>query len=164
MDQKIFWKRQKVCIHHALFSLVVSYGYYNLVPVCYHTLCNPWNICPSMLLLQTWSQLSQRIQCCKLHKYNKTLPSWKIFYNAIWVGKNIYIAISNNKIFSKYCDTQKFIVRNHYPSGYESLYYLIRSNHPNNLTLPICLIDAPPTKFKVRDMLSNYFHRYKDYI
>ena len=50
-----------------------------------------------------------------------------------WVNK-IYTALSNDKIFPKDFDTQKFIIRNHYSSGYEALYSLISSNHPNKLT------------------------------
>ena len=37
-------------------------------------------------------------------------------------GGGIYTALSNEKVFPKYFDTQKFIIRNHYPYGYESLY------------------------------------------
>ena len=66
-------------------------------------------------------------------------------------GNNIYTALSNNKIFPKDCDIQKFIIRNHYPYGYEYLYYLIVPNHPNNLNYLIYIIAAAPTQFKVGD-------------
>ena len=79
-------------------------------------------------------------------------------------GNKIYTAISNEKIFSKDCDTQNFIIRNHYPSGYEAIYSLISANNPNTLTHPVDIIAAHPTKLKVRDPLSKYFHRYKDYL
>ena len=73
-------------------------------------------------------------------KYYSMLSEW---------GNNIYTAISNEKIFPKDCDTQKFIICNHYPSGYEAHYYLIRDNYPNNLTHPIDLMSVPPTQLKV---------------
>ena len=80
-----------------------------------------------------------------------------------WDNKT-YTALSNIKISPKYCDTQKLIIRNHYPSGYEDLYSLINTNHTNNLNHPIYLIAAPPTQLKARDLLSKYLHRYKDYL
>ena len=79
-------------------------------------------------------------------------------------GNNIYTALSNDKIFTKDCDTQKFIIRNHYPSGYEYLYSLIRYNNPNDLNHPIDLVSVPPTQLKSGDLLSKYFHRYKYYL
>ena len=75
-----------------------------------------------------------------------------------------YTAIGNDKIPPKDCDNHKFIIRNHYPSGYEALYYLISSNHTNNLTHTIYLISAPPTQLKAGDPLSNNFHRCKYYL
>ena len=68
-------------------------------------------------------------------------------------GNNIYTALSKDKIPPKDCDTQKFIIRNHYPSGYEYLYFLIRDNHTNNLTHPIDIIAVPPTQLMVGDPL-----------
>ena len=79
-------------------------------------------------------------------------------------GNNIHTALSNDQIFTKDCDTQKFIIRNHYPSVYEDLHSLISANHTNNLTRPIETIYAPPTHLKLVDTLSKYFHRYKDYL
>ena len=75
-----------------------------------------------------------------------------------WENK-IYTALSNDKISPKDYDTQKFIIQNHYPYGYESLYSLISSNHTNNLTHPIDLIAASPTKLKVGYPLPKYYHR-----
>ena len=47
------------------------------------------------------------------------------------------------KIFPNYCDTQKFIIRNHNPYGYGALCSLNSDHHTNNLNYPIDLIAAP---------------------
>ena len=81
----------------------------------------------------------------------------KILMISEW-GNNIYTALSNEKIPPKDCDTHKFIIWNHYPSGYEAIYSLILANHPNNLTQPIDIIAAPPTQLKAGYPISKYFH------
>ena len=88
-------------------------------------------------------------------KYSTMLYEW---------GNNIYTALSNEKFTPKDCDTQKFIIWNHYSSGYEDLYYLISENHPNNLNHTIDLISEPPTQFKSGYQISKYLHRYKYYL
>ena len=80
------------------------------------------------------------------------------------MGGNIYTALSNNKIPPKDCDTQKPIIQNHYPYGYEALYSLIIANNTNNLNLPIDIIAMTPTQLKVGNPLSKYFYRYKYYV
>ena len=74
-------------------------------------------------------------------------------------GEIRFTLILITKISLKDFYTQRFILRNHYLSGYEYLYPLIRVNHPNKFTHSIDLIDAPPTQLKAGDLLSKYFHR-----
>ena len=81
-------------------------------------------------------------------KYSTMLYKW---------GNDIYTDISNNKIFPNYCDTQTFIIQNHYPYGYEDLYFLIRIHHQNNLTHLIDIISVPLTQLKLVFSLSKYF-------
>ena len=57
--------------------------------------------------------------------------------------KNIYTALRNDKNSPNDCDTQKFIIQNHYPPGYKAIYYMVSANNPNNITHPMDIIATP---------------------
>ena len=97
------------------------------------------------------------------HTTKHDLPEKYSIMFSEW-GNKIYTTLSNDKIFPKDCDTQNFVIRNHYPYLYEDQYSLIRSNHPNNLNYTIDIIDVPPKQLKVGYLISNYFYRYKYYL
>ena len=113
----------------------------------------------SIYIHTTASYMKQIIQKDSVTEMTQKKPSMNFLKNSTIIfewGKKICIYLSNRKISPKDYDTQKFIIRNHFPYGYEAIYYLIRANHPNNLNHPIDIISETPTKSMVRYTLSKY--------
>jgi hypothetical protein len=81
-----------------------------------------------------------------------------------WRSK-IYTALRGDKVFPKdICTKQRNAINNYYGGrGYEALYAIIRSDHPNNKLYPFDLIKNPPVQSAAED-LDRYFFRYKDYL
>ena len=79
-------------------------------------------------------------------KYDLTEKNFTMLYE--W-GNTIYTTLSNDRISPKDCDTQRFIIQNHYLSRYKARHSLISANQPNRFTHPIYLIDVNPTQLKL---------------
>jgi hypothetical protein len=80
-------------------------------------------------------------------------------------GAKIYTALNGDKVFHKdKCDELKAIVATHDGGkGYEALYSVIGTDHPNNTRHSTDVIARPPTQ-RATESLNRYFFRYKDYL